>query len=200
MSEASPWESTMRIGILGSGLMGGKLGTIFARAGHDVIFSYARSEEKLRKLAREAKGKARPGTPREAAQDVDAVLLAVHWLRFDDVLKQAGELSSKVVLTCSLPMNEDDTELVVGRTSSGAAALIGLQFIVVTLIAENPPPRAAEGGAAFATPTIVHFGAALFLSAVLRAPWQSITTIAAIWGLVGLAGLAYTAIVGRRMR
>ena len=83
---------------------------------------------------------------------------------------------------------------------SGAAALIGLQFIVVTLIAENPPPRAAEGGAAFATPTIVHFSAALFLSAILRAPWQAMTTIAAIWGVVGLAGLAYTAIVGRRMR
>src|SRR5881392_3623098 len=113
----------MRIGILGSGLMGGKLGMIFARAGHDVIFSYARSEQKLKRLAREAKGKARAGTPREAAQDADAVLLAVHWLRFDDVLKQAGDLSGKVVLTCSLPMNEDDTELVVGRTSSGAEEL-----------------------------------------------------------------------------
>jgi predicted dinucleotide-binding enzyme len=32
----------MRVGILGSGLMGGKLGTIFARAGHEVVFSYAR--------------------------------------------------------------------------------------------------------------------------------------------------------------
>ena len=113
----------MRIGILGSGLMGGKLGMIFARAGHDVIFSYARSEQKLKRLAREAKGKARAGTPREAAQDADAVLLAVHWLRFDDVLKQAGDLSGKVVLTCSMPMNEDDTELVVGHTSSGAEEL-----------------------------------------------------------------------------
>ena len=37
----------MRIGILGSGLMGGKLGTIFVRAGHDVVFSYAREREKL---------------------------------------------------------------------------------------------------------------------------------------------------------
>ena len=37
----------MRVGILGSGLMGGKLGTIFARAGHEVVFSYARSEQKL---------------------------------------------------------------------------------------------------------------------------------------------------------
>lgn len=41
----------MRVGILGSGLMGGKLGTLFARAGHEVVFSYARSREKLRKLA-----------------------------------------------------------------------------------------------------------------------------------------------------
>src|SRR3989441_11187093 len=113
----------MRIGILGSGLMGGKLGTIFARAGHDVIFSYARSERKLKRLAREAKGKARAGTPREAAQEADALLLAVHWLRFDYVLKQAGDLSGKVVLTCSMPMNEDNTELVVGHTSSGAEEL-----------------------------------------------------------------------------
>src|SRR5438309_27310 len=54
----------MRIGILGSGLMGGKLGMIFARAGHEVIFSYARSEEKLKRLAREAKAKARHGRGR----------------------------------------------------------------------------------------------------------------------------------------
>ncbi len=113
----------MRIGILGSGLMGGKLGTIFARAGHEVIFSYAQSEQKLKKLAREAGGIARAGTPREAAQEADAVLLAVHWLRVDDVLEQAGDLSGKVVLSCSLPMNEQNTELVVGRTSSAAEEL-----------------------------------------------------------------------------
>jgi len=113
----------MRIGILGSGLMGGKLGTIFARAGHEVVFSYARSEEKLRRLAREAKGKARHGTPREAAQEADALLLAVHWSRMDHVLNQAGDLSGKVVVTCSLPMNDDDTGLVVAHTSSGAEEL-----------------------------------------------------------------------------
>jgi len=113
----------MRIGILGSGLMGGKLGTIFARAGHEVIFSYARSEQKLKKLAREAKGKATHGTPREAAQEADAVLLAVHWSRMDDVLKQAGDLSGKVIVSCSLPMNDDNTKLVVAHTTSGAEAL-----------------------------------------------------------------------------
>src|SRR5712691_876454 len=113
----------MRIGILGSGLMGGKLGTIFARAGHEVVFSYSRSKEKLNKLARDARGKARAGTPAEAAQHADALLLAVHWSRVNDVLKQAGDLSGKVIVSCSLPMNADDTDLVVARTSSGAETL-----------------------------------------------------------------------------
>ena len=113
----------MRVGILGSGLMGGKLGAIFARAGHEVVFSYARSEQKLSVLARDAKGKARAGTPREAAQEADAVLLAVHWSRIKDALNQTGDLSGKVIVTCSLPMNDDNTELVVAHTSSGAEEL-----------------------------------------------------------------------------
>ncbi len=113
----------MRVGILGSGLMGGKLGTIWARAGHEVVFSYTRNQEKLAKLARDAKGNARAGTPREAAQGADALLLAVHWSRVDDVLMQAGDLAGKVVVSCSLPMNADDTDLVIAHTSSGAEAL-----------------------------------------------------------------------------
>jgi predicted dinucleotide-binding enzyme len=113
----------MRIGILGSGLMGAKLGTLFARIGHEVTFSYSRSDRKLAQLAREAGENARPGTPREAAQDADILLLAVHWNRVDDVLRQAGDLSGKVVVSCSLPMNDDDTGLVVAHTSSGAEEL-----------------------------------------------------------------------------
>ena len=113
----------MRVGILGSGLMGGTLGTLFARAGHDVVFSYARSEQKLKRLAREAQGKARAGTPAEAARDADALVLAVHWSRVDDVLKQAGDVSGKVIVSCSLPMNADDTDLVIAHTSSGAEEL-----------------------------------------------------------------------------
>jgi 8-hydroxy-5-deazaflavin:NADPH oxidoreductase len=113
----------MRIGILGSGLMGGKLGTIFARAGHDVTFSYSHSEQKLKRLARESKPNARAGTPSEAAREADALLLAVHWSRVNDVLKQAGDLSGKVLVSCSLPMNAKDTDLVVAHTSSGAEVL-----------------------------------------------------------------------------
>src|SRR5437867_8362037 len=113
----------MRVGILGSGLMGGKLGTIFARAGHEVVFSYSHDEAKLKKLARKAGKNARAGAPADAARDADAVLLAVHWSRVDDVLRQAGDLSGKVMVTCSLPMNTENTKLVIAHTSSGAEEL-----------------------------------------------------------------------------
>ena len=113
----------MRIGILGSGLMGGKLGTILVRAGHDVVFSYSHDQAKLERLARDSGGVARAGTPADAARDGDVVLLAVHWSRVGDVLNQAGDLKGKTVLSCSLPMNADDSELVIGLSSSGAEEL-----------------------------------------------------------------------------
>ena len=83
---------------------------------------------------------------------------------------------------------------------SSAGALTGLQFVVMTLIAERSPPRAAEAGPAFATPTIVHFGAVLLLAAVLCAPWQEAASVAAIVGLMGISGVVYIIIVARRMR
>ncbi|HEX2341560.1 MAG TPA: NAD(P)-binding domain-containing protein [Vicinamibacterales bacterium] len=113
----------MRIAIVGSGLMGSKLGTLFARAGHEVVFSYARSQKKLERLAKEAGGRAYAGSPAEAVADADAVLLAVHWSRVDDVLAQAGSLSRKTVLTCSLPMTKNDSRMVLGLTTSGAEVL-----------------------------------------------------------------------------
>lgn len=113
----------MKIGILGSGLMGGKLGTLWARAGHEVVFSYARSKNKLNNLARDAGRNARAGTPAEAVQASDVLLLAVNWPRLNDVLKQAGDLSGKVVITCSLPMNASNTSLIFAHTNSGAEEL-----------------------------------------------------------------------------
>jgi hypothetical protein len=83
---------------------------------------------------------------------------------------------------------------------SAAGALIGLQFVVMTLLADRPPVDAAAAGAAFASPTIVHFGAALLLSALLNVPWHTITIAAALWGLMGFSGLAYAVVVAWRMR
>jgi len=68
---------------------------------------------------------------------------------------------------------------------SAAGALIGLQFVVLTLISNRPVLRAAEAGAAFATPTIVDFGVVLLLSALVSVPWHGIGAVSVVWGLVG---------------
>src|SRR5256712_3741887 len=84
---------------------------------------------------------------------------------------------------------------------SSAGALIGLQFVVITLIAEIPIVRDVErASSAFGTPTIVHFGAVLLLSAVISAPWHGIAAAAILWGVLGLVGVIYVLIVARRMR
>src|SRR3954451_12982240 len=83
---------------------------------------------------------------------------------------------------------------------AAAGALIGLQFVVMTLVAERPTKGMAGAAAAFASPTIVHFSVVLFLSAALRIPWHSAAPFAALWGATGLGGAAYVAMVVRRIR
>jgi hypothetical protein len=84
---------------------------------------------------------------------------------------------------------------------SSAGALIGLQFVVITLIADLPIGRSdAQASGAFATPSVVHFGVVLLLSAIVSAPWKGIGMVAVLWGLVGLFGVVYAVIVVRRLR
>ena len=83
---------------------------------------------------------------------------------------------------------------------SSAGALIGLQFVVITLIAERPVRGDHQASAAFATPSVIHFGAVLLLSAIVSAPWNDMTMVAILFGLLGLSGIVYAAIVVRRMR
>lgn len=84
---------------------------------------------------------------------------------------------------------------------SSAGALIGLQFVVMTLLADAPAGRRDErAGGAFATPTIVHFGAVLFLSALASCPWDGLDVAAAVWGVLGACGLMYVGVVAWRMR
>jgi hypothetical protein len=92
----------------------------------------------------------------------------------------------------------DSFYLIVG---SAAGALIGLQFVVMTLIASRPNQQpGAEVGATFATPTVIHFGAALLLSAAIRAPWPDVVCAAIFWGLMGAIGTVYSIVVTLRMR
>ena len=84
---------------------------------------------------------------------------------------------------------------------SSAGALIGLQFVVMTLIANMPHAASVgQGSDAFATPTVVHFGAVLLLSAIISAPWHAIAGPAIALGILGLTGITYDIIVAHRMR
>jgi hypothetical protein len=84
---------------------------------------------------------------------------------------------------------------------SSAGALIGLQFVVMTLIADRSATRGeAQAGDAFSTPSVVHFGVVLLLSALISAPWDGIGTVTVLWGLTGLLGIGYVGVVARRMR
>jgi hypothetical protein len=91
----------------------------------------------------------------------------------------------------------DNFYVIVG---SAAGALIGLQFVVVTLIADRPHPDFGNAASAFGTPTVVHFSVVLFLSALVNIPWQTIFIPAALWGSTGLVGVIYELIVARRMK
>jgi hypothetical protein len=83
---------------------------------------------------------------------------------------------------------------------SSAAALTGLMFVVVTLIAGNREQRSNEGVAAFGTPTVVHFCATLLVAALLSAPWQVLWNVGLLLGLCGLGGMIYVIIVAQRAR
>jgi hypothetical protein len=83
---------------------------------------------------------------------------------------------------------------------SSGAALTGLQFVVMALIAESPmAANAGEAGvAAFGSPNIVHFCAALMLSAMLSAPWPEGASVALAMDVLGAAGMLYALNVVRR--
>jgi hypothetical protein len=83
---------------------------------------------------------------------------------------------------------------------SSGAALIGLQFIVITLIAEMRIPSTHEQIRAFATPTIMHFGAALLVSTLLSAPWRSLTGVAIALRVIAVFGIVYAVLTLWRAR
>lgn len=84
---------------------------------------------------------------------------------------------------------------------SSAGALIGLQFVVITLVSSMPRiPGQEQAGGAYATPTIVHFATVLLLSAALSAPWHGIRGPSWLCGVIGLCGLTYAIVVTRRLQ
>jgi hypothetical protein len=86
-------------------------------------------------------------------------------------------------------------------TGSSAAALTGLMFVVITLVTRTERAEDIHAGiSAFSTPTVMHFAAALLVSAVLIAPWRSLVYAGVAAALVGLCGVAYILRVMHRTR
>ncbi len=83
---------------------------------------------------------------------------------------------------------------------SAGAALIGIQFVVVTLVASMRKRPPMESFSAFGTPTVVHLSGVLLISAVMNAPWPSLVSASAALAACGFAGLVYGVIVFRRTR
>jgi 8-hydroxy-5-deazaflavin:NADPH oxidoreductase len=97
----------MKIAILGSGNMGGGLGKLWAKAGHQVIFSYSRDESKLKNLAISAGENAKTGTLEEAIQQSEVIMLAVWLPAIAEVMQAAGALDGKIVITCVSGLEPD---------------------------------------------------------------------------------------------
>ncbi|MGA7354397.1 MAG: hypothetical protein WA431_12465 [Candidatus Cybelea sp.] len=84
---------------------------------------------------------------------------------------------------------------------SSAAALTGLMFVVITLVTrDEDAARSRDGVSTYSTPTVVHFCAALLVSAVLVAPWRALVHPAILTGLAGLGGIVYVARVIARAK
>ena len=97
-----------------------------------------------------------------------------------------------------LPFSEWESFYVI--VGSSAAALTGLQFVVIALVADLRSRSSPPEIDAFATPTIIHFGVVLLLSGILSAPWHLVAAAAAVLGVVGFIGLVYSLVVIRRAR
>jgi len=106
----------MKIGIIGAGNMGAGLGKLWAKAGHEVVFSYSRDENKLVELATAAGATAKAGTIQEAAAQ-DIILIAVWLPALKEVIHAAGSLDGKIVITCVSGIHPDFSGQTIGLST-----------------------------------------------------------------------------------
>ena len=108
----------MNIGVVGSGNIGGTVGKLWARAGHNVLFSLSRDPEKLRRLADAAGPNARAGSLEEAARFGEVVLFSPPWILADEILHAICSLAGKVLIDTTNPFDLDPYGMHTGPGSS----------------------------------------------------------------------------------
>lgn len=116
----------MKVGIVGAGNMGSNLGNLFAKHGHEVMFSFSHDPQRIQQAVTNAGPNARSGTPEQAVRFGDIVLLAVGWGAVKKALQATGSLHGKTLISCVNPLTPDFTGLVVGTTTSGAEEIAKL--------------------------------------------------------------------------
>ncbi len=116
----------MKIGIIGTGTVGGTLGKAWAAAGHDVVFGSREPQSgKVRNLLQETGGKARAGSVEEAVASAEVVVLAVPWSAAQKTLRAAGDLDGKVLVDVTNPLAPGMDGLSVGPDTSGGEKVAG---------------------------------------------------------------------------
>jgi 8-hydroxy-5-deazaflavin:NADPH oxidoreductase len=116
----------MKIGIIGAGNMGSGLGKIWAKNGHQLMFSYSRDPAKLEKIAQSIGSQASVGTPAEAVEFADVVLLSVPYGAIEDALKVTGSLEGKILFSIVNALLPDMSGMAVGTTTSAAEEIATL--------------------------------------------------------------------------
>lgn len=118
--DAAASEGKPKIGIVGSGRVGGTLGGVWAKAGYEVMLS-SRNIEHDRSLAAKIGPNARAGTPREAAAFGDVVMISVPYRALPDVGKDLADLiKGKVVIDTCNPFVGRDGEIATWAREKGA--------------------------------------------------------------------------------
>lgn len=124
----------MKIGIIGSGQQGGAVGLLWAKAGHEILFS-SRHPEALKDLVARAGAKARAGTPQEAATFGDVILIAVPYGALPQVGRDyAALMKGKIVIDCGNPREDRDGPMANDAIAKGtgvasAAYLPGVRLV-----------------------------------------------------------------------
>jgi 8-hydroxy-5-deazaflavin:NADPH oxidoreductase len=116
----------MNIGIIGAGNMGSSLGKIWAQNGHNLMFSYSRDTTKLEKIAQSIGSQASVGTPAEAVQFAEVVVLSVPYGAIEDALKTAGSLEGKILFSIVNALLPDMSGMAIGTTTSAAEEIAKL--------------------------------------------------------------------------
>jgi predicted dinucleotide-binding enzyme len=128
MSNAAETKKRMRIGVIGSGRIGGTLGGLFAKAGHEVMFS-DRDLEQAKQAAAGAGANARTGSAKEAAGFGDVVLIAVPYSALPSIAKEVGaQIKGKVVIDPNNPIPSRDGDMAVAAKEKGAAISTAAMF------------------------------------------------------------------------